>query len=76
MTDLKHWLRKNKHISNGLDCDDLAIVNELHLLMKGRRNNPSSVNPRSTQKQVEGRRNPQNLEQYGKSGQTYQQLNL
>ena len=76
MTDLKYWLIRNKHISHRLHCDDLPIMNELYLLMKGKMNSPNSVNPRLTQKQVKGCRNPQSLEQYGKNGRTYQQLNL
>ena len=51
-------------------------MNELRLLMKGRMNSSGSVNPSSTQEQVKGCRNPQNLEQSGKGGRTYQQLNL
>ena len=57
-------------------CNDLAIMNKLHLLRKGKRNGLGSVDPRSAQKQVKGCRNPQNLEQSGKGGRTYQQLNL
>ena len=76
MTNLKLWLSRNEHISHRLHCDNLVIVNKLHLLMKGRRNDPSFVDLRSAQKQVKGCRNPQNLEQSDKSGRTYQQLNL
>ena len=50
MTNLKHRLSRNKHVSHRLHCDDLAVVNELHLLMKGRRNGIGSVDPRSAQK--------------------------
>ena len=47
MADLKYRLSRNKHVSHRLHCDDLAIANELHLLMKGRRNGLGSVDPRS-----------------------------
>ena len=72
MTDLKYQLNINKHVSHGLHYDDLAIVNELHLLMKGRRNGIGSMDPRSAQKQVKGGENPQNLEYSDKCSWTYQ----
>ena len=50
MTNLKHRLNINKHVSHRLHYDDLAVVNELHLLMKGRRNGPGSMDLRSAQK--------------------------
>ena len=70
MTDLKHWLKRSKHISNRPHCDDLPIMNELHLLMKGRRDDSSSMNPKSAQ--VKECRNPQNLEHNTKCSWTYQ----
>ena len=45
VTNLKYRLGRNEHISHRLHHDDLAIVNKLHLLMKGRRNGPGSVDP-------------------------------
>ena len=39
MADLKYWLGKGKHIFGRWYRDDLPIMIELHLLMKGRRNN-------------------------------------
>ena len=76
MTDLKYRLGRNEHIPHRLHRDDLAIVNELHLLIKGRRNGPGSVDPWSAQKQVKGCRNPQNLKDSDKRGRTDQQLDL
>ena len=69
VTNLKHRLDINEHISYILHHDGLAIMNKLHLLMKGRRNSLSSVDPWSAQKQVKGCRNPQNLKNGDKSGQ-------
>ena len=71
MTNMKHWLKRNEHISHKLHYDDLTIVNELHFLMNGIRNGPNFVDPRSAQKQAKGSRNPQNMEQSDKNGWTY-----
>ena len=71
VTNLKHRLSRNKNVSHGLHYDDLAIVNELHLLMKGKRNGPGSEDPRLAQKQVKGCGTPQNLEYSDKCSRTY-----
>ena len=76
VTNLEHRLGSNEHVPHRLYHDDLIIVNKLHLLMKGRRDGPDSVDPRSAQKQVKGCRNPQNLKDGDKSGRTDQQLDL
>ena len=47
MTDLKHRLGKDKHISRRLYCDDLLAMYKLHLLMKEIWNSPDPINLRS-----------------------------
>ena len=76
MADLEHWLNGNEHVPCRLYDDNLTLVNELHFLMKCRRDGSNSVNPRSAQKQVKGCMNPQYLEHGDQSGRTNQQLDL
>ena len=54
MANLQHRLKGSDDISIRLYQDDLSLMYELYLLVKGKWYGASIMNPRAAEKQVEG----------------------